>query len=148
MSLPHTYCSTDAMDVDYTPGDGDGDVEGGDDGRGQSVVSTKSGRSRKHVSGPSNLIQSEDLKIELFLNHDALCSPFLRWTPLQLCLQELANNVGNAVEHDRRYHIYIFVYGIMHTFKFVRTPYAWDFKTYQNINFCATLNPLNNKKIF
>lgn len=46
----------DAMDVDYTQGDGDGDIEEGDDGRGQSVVSTKSGRSRKHVSGPSNLI--------------------------------------------------------------------------------------------
>jgi DNA methyltransferase 1-associated protein 1 len=46
----------DAMDIDYTQGDGDGDVEDGDDGRGQSVVS---GRSRKHVSGPSNLILTE-----------------------------------------------------------------------------------------
>lgn len=43
----------DAMDVDYNQGDGD--VEEGDDGRGQSVVST---RSRKHVSGPSNLMWS------------------------------------------------------------------------------------------
>ncbi|KAF8812255.1 hypothetical protein BYT27DRAFT_7087203 [Phlegmacium glaucopus] len=51
--------NNDAMDVDYTQGDGDGDIEEGDDGRGQSVVSTKSGRSRKHVSGASNLLWSE-----------------------------------------------------------------------------------------
>ena len=48
----------DAMDIDYAQGDGggDGDIEEGDDGRGQSVIS---GRSRKHVSGPSNLVMSE-----------------------------------------------------------------------------------------
>jgi DNA methyltransferase 1-associated protein 1 len=39
----------DSMDIDYTQGD---DIEEGD-GRGESVVS---GRSRKHVSGPSNQI--------------------------------------------------------------------------------------------
>ena len=39
----------DAMDIDYTQGE---DIEEGD-GRGESVVS---GRSRKHVSGPSNQI--------------------------------------------------------------------------------------------
>lgn len=48
--------NSDAMDVDFTQGDGNGDIEEGDDGRGQSVVSTKSDRSRKHVSGPSNLV--------------------------------------------------------------------------------------------
>jgi hypothetical protein len=46
----------DAMDIDYTQGDGDGDVEEDDDGRGQSVMS---GRSRKHVSGLSNLTLSD-----------------------------------------------------------------------------------------
>ena len=42
----------DAMDIDYTQGD---DIEEGDE-RGESVVS---GRSRKHVSGPSNQVLSE-----------------------------------------------------------------------------------------
>jgi len=59
--------SNDAIGVDYTQGDGDGDIEEGDDGRGQSVVSTKSGRNRKHVSDPSNLIWPEALNSSCLL---------------------------------------------------------------------------------
>lgn len=50
----------DTMDIDFVQGDGNGDIEEGDIGRGQSVVSTRSGRSRKHVSGPSNLVWLEN----------------------------------------------------------------------------------------